>query len=196
MLFRSKAVIATGSARSTFDYGFGPQDASCGSSYAAGRDNLRTSGARDGSSFVNCYDAGGRLVSTTDPALGGSAKVTYDARGRITAISGPRALALTWSGATTLARLDEVTANGLLRTTLDTYDGQILDKTVSTESESTTLRYGGSFLLGVTDGQVTGVAATQYGLPGGATVIIESGKEAVLTVSGADGTAQIGRAHV
>ena len=185
----TKAVLATGSARSTFDYGFGAQDASCSGSYAAGRDNLRTSGARDGAAFVNCYDAGGRLVSTTDPALGGSSEVSYDARGRITGISGPRALALTWSAATTLARLDEVTAEGLLRTTFDTYEGQILDKTVSSEAGSTTLRYGGPFLLGVTDGQVTGVDATQYGLPGGATVTVESGSEAVLTVSGADGAA-------
>ena len=191
----TKAVITTGSARSTFDYGFGPQAASCASSYAAGKDNLRTSGARDGATFASCYDAGGRLVSTTDPALGGSAEMSYDARGRITGISGPRALAMTWSGATTLARLDEATPDGFVRTTLETYEGDILDKTVATETGSSTLRYGGPFLLAVVDGAVTGVGATQYGLAGGATVTVEAGTEAVLTLSGADG-AELARVAV
>ena len=185
----TQAVISTDGEQSTFEYGYGAQAPGCDSGYQAGRDNLRTSGARDGATFTSCYDGAGRLVSTTDPALGGGAEVTYDARGRVTGISGTRALTLEWSEGTTVARIDETRGDGFVRTTLDTYSSGILDKTVTTDTGSTTVRYGGPFLLGVTDGEVTGIAATQYALPGGATVTVEPGAQASLSIPGADGSA-------
>ena len=185
----TRTVITTDGKRSTFGYRYGDQDASCGSSYAAGKDNLRTSGSRNDVSFANCYSSGGRLVSTTDPALGGSAEVSYDALGRVTGVTGPRALALTWATDTTLADVTETGADGFVRSTFDTYGGSILDKTVTTDAGSTTLRYAGPFLLAVSGDAPTGLAATQYGLPGGATVTIDAGKQAVLDIAGADGSA-------
>ncbi|MFM9135262.1 MAG: RHS repeat-associated core domain-containing protein, partial [bacterium] len=187
----TRAVISTDGERSTFAYGFGTQAATCAASYQAGRDNLRTSGTRDGATYTTCYDASGRLASTTDPALGGSAEVSYDSRGRVTGISGAQALAIQWSEGTTLARLDEIRGDEFVRTTLDTYGSGILDKTVTTNEGSTTVRYGGPFLLAVTDGEATGLAATQYGLPGGATVTAEPGAGATLTIPGADGSALV-----
>ena len=187
----TSASIVTNGTRSTFDYGFGAQSASCAAAYRAGDDNLRTSGGRNGATYTTCYDASGRLVSTTDPELGGSAAVTYDARGRVTSISGAQALALSWATGTTLARIDESRADGFVRTTFDTYDGGILDKTVSTNDGTSTVRYGGPFLLGVADGEVTGVSATQYGLPGGATVTAEAGAQATMTIPGPDGSALV-----
>lgn len=187
----TRAVVTAGGARSVFEYGFGAQAASCASSYQAGKDNLRTSGARGGVAYTTCYDASGRLTSTADPALGGDAKVTYDARGRVTGISGSKALALEWTEGTTLARIDEVRGDEFVRTTLDTYASDILDKTVTTNEGSTTLRYAGSFLLSVVDGEASGVAVTQYGLPGGATVTIVPGEQATLTIPGSDGAALV-----
>ena len=187
----TSASIVTNGTRSTFDYGFGAQSASCAAAYRAGDDNLRTSGGRNGTTYTTCYDASGRLVSTTDPELGGSAEVTYDARGRVKRISGAQALALSWATGTTLARIDETRADGFVRTTFDTYDGGILDKTVSTNDGTSTVRYGGPFLLGVAEGEVTGVSATQYGLPGGATVTAEAGAQATLSIPGADGSALV-----
>ena len=185
----TSALILTDGTRSTFDYGFGAPSPTCATSYQAGKDNLRTSGARDGAAYSTCFDASGRLTATTDPALGGEAKVTYDARGRVTNISGARALAMSWAAGTTVARIDETRADGFVRTTFDTYDGGVLDKTVTTNDGASTVRYAGPFLLGVADGEVTGVAATQFALAGGATVVAEAGEQAVLTIPGADGSA-------
>jgi RHS repeat-associated protein len=187
----TRALIVTNGTRSTFDYGFGAQAAGCSASYDAGKDNLRTSGARGGSAYTTCYGNNGRLASTTDPALGGDAAVTYDAQGRVTGISGSKALALAWSEGTTLARIDEVRGDEFVRTTFDTYSSSILDKTVSTNEGSATVRYAGPFLLSVVDGEASGLAATQYGLPGGATVTIEPGAQAILTLPGADGSALV-----
>ncbi len=187
----TRALVVTNGTRSTFEYGFGAQAAGCATAYDAGKDNLRTTGSRGGSAYTTCYSDNGRLASTTDPALGGDAEVTYDAQGRVTGISGSKALALTWSEGTTLARIDEVRGDDFVRTTFDTYSGGILDKTVTSNDGSATVRYAGPFLLSVVDGEASGVAATQYGLPGGAVVTIEPGVPAILTLPGADGSALV-----
>jgi YD repeat-containing protein len=87
-----------GSRTQTFDYGFGAPDNSCGSAYARPGDDLnRTSGARNGTAYIVCYDGAGRPASTTDPLLapdGEPARLTWDDLGRFTATA---LLEVTWT---------------------------------------------------------------------------------------------------
>lgn len=188
----------SGDAQATFEYVHGArQAAACGSAYAgAGLDGQRTGGSRDGVSYVSCYDARGRQVSTTDPTIAGAdgvAELTYDGLGRVTGISGPRALAAQWSAGTQVARLDEIAADGsgLVSTRWDVFGGQVVDKTLVTDEGSSTIRYAGPFLVDVRDGDVVGTSAVSYSLPGGASVTTAPGAAAVLTIPGVDGAALI-----
>lgn len=190
------SIAAQGSPSTVFEYGFGQQSASCPGGYAnAGADALRTSGSRDGVAYATCYDAQGRVVSTTDPLIAGedAAQITHDAFGRVTAISGPRALAMTWSVSGQAVKVDEVAADGasLIATTLDTYGSQVLDKTVGDGDSSNTIRYAGPFRLAIVDGKASGIESVQYPLPGGARVTTAPGAGATLTVSGIDGAALV-----
>lgn len=200
----TKATIATSSddtliaGQRVFDYTFAStQPAACGGGYARpGLDNLRTGGARDGVSFLQCYDTGGRMVSTTDPYVtGGDAvsNVEYDAMGRVSRITGPRAAALTWSAGTQIASIAEISADqtSLVRTTMDTFGGQLVDKTLTTDAGSTTLRYAGPFLLDVVDGAVTGTQAISYSVGIGGRVTTAPGATATLSLPGLDGSALV-----
>ena len=192
----SAAISTRGAAKTVLDYGYGAQSSSCPAGYSgAGLDSLRTSGSRGGIAYATCYDALGRAVSTTDPAIAGDgrAEIEYDAFGRITGISGPRALALEWTYGTQLVKVHEIAADGsgLVATTLDTYGSQILDKTVRAGEAQSTIRYAGPFRLAVVDGAVTGTSSVQYPLPGGARVTTAPGSGATLTISGVDGSALV-----
>jgi len=192
----SKATF-TGDAESVFEYEHGAQAPSCASSYSgAGRDHLRTGGSRNGVDYDSCYDARGRLVSTTDPLVagqGGAAEVTYDALGRVDRITGPRALAASWSLGTEISRLDEISADGsdLVSTRWRNFGGRVLDKTLVTDAGTSTVRYAGVFVLAVADDSVTGVTSVQYGLPGGASIVTAPGASATLTIPGTDGSALV-----
>lgn len=188
----------SGDAQAAFEYVHGArQAAACGSAYAgAGLDGQRTGGSRDGVSYVSCYDARGRQVSTTDPTIAGAdgvAELTYDGLGRVTGISGPRALAAQWSAGTQVTRLDEIAADGsgLVSTRWDVFGGQVVDKTLVTDAGSSTIRYAGPFLVDVRDGEAVGTSAVSYSLPGGASVTTAPGASAVLTIPGVDGAALI-----
>jgi RHS repeat-associated protein len=145
---------------------------------------------------VACYDSRGRLVSTTDPLIAGEsgvAELTYDGLGRIDRITGPRALAIDWSTGTQIERLHEISADGsgLVSTRWEVVDGAVLDKTVATDDGSATVRYAGSYVLDVADGEVAGTASIQYGLPGGASIVTAPGATATLTIPGTDGSALV-----
>ena len=192
------AVINEGGSKRTFDYEFAEtQPAACASSYAgAGQDNLRTGGSRDGVDFRQCYDDRGRLVSTTDPWVTGGAaasEIEYDTAGRVTRITGQRAAAITWGSGTTVAQLHEIASDGtgLVSSRFDTFGGQVLDKTLTTDAGSTTVRYAGPYLLDVIDGQVDGTRAISYALPGGARVNTAPGATATMSISGIDGAALV-----
>lgn len=200
----TKAIITTTSddtaiaGRRVFDYAFATnQAAACGTGYAQpGADNLRTGGARDGVAFTQCYDTGGRMVSTTDPYVtgaDGASSIDYDAMGRVTRITGPRAAALTWSAGTQIAAVSEISADqtDLVRTTMNTYGGQLLDKTLTTSAGSTTVRYAGPFLLNITDGQITGTKAISYSVGVGGRITTAPGATATLTLPGLDGSALV-----
>ena len=190
------SIAARGGPSTVFEYGFGQQSASCPGGYAgAGADALRTSGSRDGVAYATCYDAQGRVVSTSDPLIAGedASQITHAAFGRVTAISGPSALAMTWSVSGQAVKVDEVASDGasLVATTLDTYGSQILDKTVGDGDSSSTIRYAGPFRLTVVDGAAKGIESVQYPLPGGARVTTAPGAGATLTVAGIDGSALV-----
>jgi RHS repeat-associated protein len=145
--------------------------------------------------YATCYDAQGRVVSTSDPLIAGedASQITHDAFDRVTAISGPSALAMTWSVSGQAVKVDEVASDGasLVATTLDTYGSQILDKTVGDGDSSSTIRYAGPFRLTVVDGAAKGIESVQYPLPGGARVTTAPGAGATLTVAGIDGSALV-----
>ena len=179
-----------------FDYGFGAQAAQCGSAYpGAGKDGLRTSGSRNSAAYVTCYDALGRPVSTTDPLVtGGSGKASFehDALGRLVSITGAsRPVQLTWGVGGEIAVMREGTdTTSPITTTLETYAGNVLRKTVKTASGTSRLVYAGPWNLTADDsGAITGTESLQYSLPGGAIVTIPTGGSAVLQVSGVDGSA-------
>jgi RHS repeat-associated protein len=187
----------TGDDSSVFAYSHGAQASSCGSAYAgAGRDGLRTAGSRNGVDYTACYDARGRLVSTTDPLVAGeagAAELYYDGLGRVERITGPRALAATWLTGTQIARLDEIApdGSGLISTRWETFGRTVVDKTLVTDEGAATVRYAGVFVLDVADDAVAGTAAIQYSLPGGASVITAPGASATLTIPGTDGAALV-----
>ena len=179
-----------------FDYGFGVQAAACGSAYpGAGKDGLRTSGSRNGTDFVTCYDGLGRPDSTTDPLVtGGSGTATFehDALGRLVSITGAaRPVQLTWGVGGQIAVMREgIDTTRPITTTLETYGGEVLRKTVTTASGTSRLVYAGPWNLTADDSDaITGTESLQYSLPGGAIVTIPTGGTAVLQVSGVDGSA-------
>jgi RHS repeat-associated protein len=53
------------------------------------------------------------------------------------------------------------------------------------------VRYAGSYVLNVADGDVAGTASIQYGLPGGASIVTAPGATATLTIPGTDGSALV-----
>jgi len=179
-----------------FDYGFGAQAAQCGSAYpGAGKDGLRTSGSRNSTAYVTCYDALGRPDSTTDPLVtGGSGTATFehDALGRLVSIAGAaRPVQLTWGVGGQIAVMREgIDTTRPITTTLETYGGEVLRKTVTTASGTSRLVYAGPWNLTADDsGTITGTESLQYSLPGGAIVTIPTGGTAVLQVPGVDGSA-------
>jgi RHS repeat-associated protein len=194
---RLQRATYSGDADAAFAYRYSTQQAgACASSYAAGRDAQRTGGSRNGVDYVSCYDAQGRQVSTTDPLIAGpgaTADIDYDGIGRVTKISGPRALAAQWGTGTDLARLDEVApdGSGLVSTRWQSFDGQVVDKTLVTESGSSTVRYAGAYILDIDNGEVTGTAAIRYALPGGASISTAPNSKATLTLPGVDGSALV-----
>ena len=195
---RLDSAVYSGDVDARFAYEHGPrQAAACGSAYpGAGQDGQRTGGARNGVSYASCYDARGRQVSTTDPTVAGDdgvAELTHDGLGRVTRLSGPRALAAQWSAGTQLVKLDEISADGsgLVSTRWDSFGGEIVDKTVQTDSVSSTVRYAGVFILDIEEGAVAGTSAIRYSLPGGASVTTAPGASATLTLPGIDGSALV-----
>ena len=186
------------SAGATFGYTYSAtQNALCPTGYAgAGKDGLRTGGRVNGTSYVVCHDAKGRLASTTSPLLTGGgdpATATFDGLGRMLTLGGDRPLALTWGVDGQVAVVDESDVGGANRitTTLDAYAGSVLDKTTASDAGTTTTRYAGPFRVTVAGGVVTGTESVQYALPGGATVTQEAGQQAVLEIPGADGSALV-----
>ena len=194
---RLERATYAGDAQAVFEYRYAAQQASaCGSSYAAGLDAQRTGGSRGGVDYVSCYDSRGRQVSTTDPLIAGtdgSADIEHDGLGRVTRVSGPRALAAQWGAGTELVRIDEIApdGSGLVSTRWDSFGGSVVDKTLVTESGTATVRYAGAYVLDVSGGEVTGTAAIQYSLPGGASVQTAPGAKATLTIPGVDGSALV-----
>ncbi len=71
----------------TYGYGFGAQNASCGTANNmnpnSGKNSNRTSQTIDGVTTTYCYDYADRLISSSDPTANG---VQYDAHGGITQI--------------------------------------------------------------------------------------------------------------
>ncbi len=106
----TKAQIS-GTKDTSFEYGYGNQNQSCGGGYAdAGKDSLRTSGMRGTQAFFTCYNDRGQTTSTTDPLLTagtGTAKIDHDGMGRVTRIGGSQPVELTWVGQTQLAKIVE-----------------------------------------------------------------------------------------
>ena len=195
----ARVTIAGDAGTTTFDYQLADQQsATCpaGGYAGAGKDGQRTGGARNGVAYVQCFDARGRLSSTTDPLITGGegmSNIDYDGLGRVTRITGPRAASLTWSAGTQLARLVEVAADGtgLVDTRMAAYGGQIVDKRVATDAGVDRVRYAGPFVLGVDDTGVTGIRQVSYGLPGGANVTTRPGEHAVLTLPGLSGASLV-----
>lgn len=193
--------ITSGSAeRQTLGYAFAATpDASCANGFTgAGANGLRTGGSRAGVAYVNCYDSYGRPASTTDPLVtggSGSAEINVDGLGRVTEVEGDRPLSLTWGAATHLARIDEGAAADFVRTTMGVYGGRLVDKSVVTPAESSSVRYayatekaGDPILtLARTGKRIDGVQSVTYPLPGGARVEAVAGEEPTLIISGLDG---------
>jgi RHS repeat-associated protein len=71
----------------TFAYGFGSQNASCGTggnlNPEAGKDSNRTSQTIDGVTTTFCYDKADRLISSSDPLANGG---DYDTHGNMTSV--------------------------------------------------------------------------------------------------------------
>lgn len=99
VLESSGEVAAVGGKKRDFVYDYGSPEACPG---AAGADFNRTGGSRDGVDFVTCYDAKGRLASTTDPHIvaDGKADATYDGLGRLTELTGDVPLQIAWGNGT------------------------------------------------------------------------------------------------
>jgi RHS repeat-associated protein len=188
----SAQIGSAGAKAISYEYGFGNQDSSCGSGYAkAGDDALRTSGSRNGVDYITCYDARGRVASTTDPLVTGdptgvdSATMTHDGLGRLVKIGGvARPVEFTYGVAGELARMSEGPADSRVITTFNSFFGEIVSKTVDSVAGSHSVTYAGPFLIN--DGRLV---ATQYALPGGANVTINVGETAALTLAGVDGAA-------
>ena len=180
----TRATIGTGTSATstTFDYGFAAQDASCSpAGYAPGRDGLRTSGKRDGTDYVTCYDDAGRATSTTDPLVTGdrtgatSARLTYDAFGRVTSIGGDAPVRIEWGLGASMTRLVQG-GDDTAAITMQVLGGSTLLRTVTSSEGESSVRYAGAFTLASdATGAPGAVIATQYGLPAGAQVTVTGG---------------------
>ncbi|MGI9197621.1 MAG: RHS repeat-associated core domain-containing protein [Candidatus Nanopelagicales bacterium] len=192
----AKATITSGTGASaqatTFDYGFGAESGTCAAdAYSPGKDGLRTSGARDGTGYVTCYDAAGRATSTTDRLVtGGAAKaqLSYDGFGRVTAISGADPVQVSWGLGSSMTRLVQG-GDDTATITMQDLAGVTLLRSVTTATGTSAVRYAGAFTL-ATDatGAPGAVVATQYGLPGGVQVSVAGG-QAVATFPDLSGSA-------
>lgn len=186
-------VVQDEAARARFVYDYSArQDASCGGAYpGAGADTLRTGGARNGTAYISCYDSAGRLVSTTDPLLAAqdsTATFSYDGLGRVTAVDGRADLQLTWGSGTSLARV----VDGATTTTMSTYAGRTVRKSVATGAVSDQVRY--SYVSAASSAPLlllddSGVRTVEYSLPGGARVRADVGQVPTLSLTGLDGAA-------
>ncbi|MFZ4510335.1 MAG: RHS repeat domain-containing protein [Candidatus Nanopelagicales bacterium] len=186
-------VVADDAARARFAYDYSAQqDASCGGAYpGAGADTLRTGGARSGTAFITCYDNAGRLMSTTDPLLAAQdakATFTYDGLGRVTAVDGRTDLQLTWGSGTALATL----VDGSTTTTMSTYAGRTVRKSVTTGTITDQVRY--SYVSAASSAPLlllddSGVRTVEFSLPGGARVRADAGQVPTLSLTGLDGAA-------
>lgn len=202
----TRAAIEIGGGRQVIDYAFDDRQAArCGSAYPkASADALRTGGAREGVAFTTCYDARGRLTSTTDPQVTGdttgqeTAEFTYDEFGRVTAITGgSRPAVLTWAGDTTLAKLVDGLGPDAVTTTMSTYGGRIVGKQVTGPTGSQEVHYGyGSGVDGspaviyAARDSVTGAPLSyHFSLPGAVNVVIPVDGVPTMTFSGIDGSA-------
>jgi YD repeat-containing protein len=202
----TRAAIETGGVRQVVDYAFDDRQASrCGTAYSkASADALRTGGTRGGVGYTTCYDARGRLASTTDPQVTGDAtgkeiaEFAYDDFGRVTAITGgSRPAVLTWAGDTTLAKLVDGLGPDAVTTTMSTYGGRIVGKQVTGPTGSQEVHYGyGSGVDGspsviyAARDSVTGVPLSyNFNLPGAVNVVIPVDGVATMTFSGVDGSA-------
>lgn len=191
--------------RQTLGYAFAAsQAAECGSAYPrAGADALRTGGSRNGVAYVTCNDGLGRVATTTDPQVTGdstgkqAAAFKYDAFGRVTAITGgSRPATMTWSSDTTLAKLVDGVGPDAVSTTMATFGGRIVDKTVTTGSGQERVRYGytggtdsSPTVIYRADDTITAPTAYQFALPGGVNVTLPAAGVATMTPSGIDGSA-------
>ena len=202
----TSATIERGASRQTIQYAFAAQQATrCGSDYPrASADALRTGGTRNGVAYTTCYDSGGRVASTTDPQVSGDpegkeiATFEYDAFGRVVSIaSATRPVNLTWFSDTTLAKLIDGLGPDAVTTTMGTYAGRILEKTVTGPSGTQAVHYG--YASGV-DSSPTVVYASDKGvtgaplsyllsLPGAVNVTIPADGVATMTFTGVDGSA-------
>jgi RHS repeat-associated protein len=202
----TRAAIETGGGRQIVDYAFDARQAArCGSAYpGASADALRTGGSRGGIDYTTCYDAQGRLASTTDPQVTGdatgkeTAEFSYDAFGRVTAITGgTRPVVLTWAGDTTLAKLVDGLGPDAVTTTMSTYGGRIVGKQVTGQSGSDEVHYGyGSGIDGspavvyaARDGVTGAPVSYTFALPGAVNVVIPVDGVATMTFNGIDGSA-------
>ncbi|MFM1964532.1 MAG: hypothetical protein RL134_257 [Actinomycetota bacterium] len=195
----TRATITTGtgeaSSSTVFDYAFAAQDASCPTAgYAPGRDGLRTSGKRNGTGYVTCYDDAGRAISTTDPLVTGdrtgadSARLGYDGFGRVTSIGGDAPVRIEWGLGSSMARLEQ-SGDDTATITMQDLGGSTLLRTVSTATGTSTVRYAGAFTMSSdATGAPGAVIATQYELPGGVQVTVRSGT-ATATIPDLSGSA-------
>lgn len=194
----SKAtVIGATDAPVVYEYAYGSQSGDCPTGYVnPGKDGLRTGGSRSGTAYATCYDAQGRVVSTTDPLVTGgegSSSVEHDAFGRVTRVTGPRALAIEWGMGTRATEVHEIAADesGLTSTRFDYFGATLLDRTLVTDAGTTTTRMSGPYQFTLVDGEISGTTAIQYGLPGGVTVTTAPGATATMTIPGVSGSAMV-----
>jgi RHS repeat-associated protein len=183
-LARATITTGTGAAASStaFDYAFAAQDASCPTAgYAPGRDGLRTSGKRDGTPYVTCYDDAGRATSTTDPLVtgdptgGASATLAYDGFGRVTSIGGDAPVRIEWGLGASMTRLEQG-GDDTATISMQVLGGSTLLRTVATATGASTVRYAGAFTMASdATGAPGAVVATQYALPGGVEVTVQGG---------------------
>ncbi len=193
------AMISTDGVKKTFTYGYGREPNACPNDDAGvGRDALRTSGTREGTKYVTCYNENGQPRTTTDPLLtggAGTAEISHDGLGRVTAITGRNPVKLDWTDYNQLARLSQETGAGKMVTTLDTYAGRLVNKTITApEQASQNLTYSypsaaagqPAMLLDTGTNRVAGIL---YSLPGGALISQPATGAATLQIAGIDGSA-------
>ena len=136
------SIAGVGSEERFFSYGFGSPSGDCGGAYPdPGGDLNRTSGSRDGTDYVTCYDGAGRPVSTTDPLIAGEGKaeLAWDALGRLTsASSNARQLTVEWHW----GGLPRALIDGAVVSELGHAQGRVVVQSSKDDSTSVTWRLG------------------------------------------------------